>query len=59
MPTHTRRVIRTAVRTNICVDAPIRSARHWLLKTSFASRSNRRRGGQASPTWSITRLITT
>ena len=50
MPTHTRRVIRTAVRTNICVHAPIRSAGSLIRKTSFTSRSNRQRGGQASLT---------
>ena len=50
MPTHTRRVIRTAVRINICVHAPIRSAGSLIRKTSFTSRSNRQRGGQASLT---------
>ncbi len=50
MPTHTRRVIRTAVRMNICVHAPIRSAGSLIRKTSFTSRSNRQRGGQASLT---------
>jgi hypothetical protein len=43
MPTHTRRVIRTAVRTHNYVHAPIRSAGSLIRKTSFASRSIRRR----------------